>query len=113
MNVEGQIKKLNWMSPGINRNLEVYYLNEYLLFLQNSGKITRAKYNEIYSRIPYKNVNKYPDNDDANYSLLLLSCLYEEVLKNANNYNSFYIDSPTINYNKMLPYAIDFLNILI
>ena len=109
MNIGSQIKKINMMSPGVDRDLKIIYLVQYLYFLLYSNEISLDEFKHIYKNINYDVNGKTIANSDLDNSILLLTCLYEEILNYANHYNTFFVDSPKINYNEMLKYVEEFL----
>ena len=110
MNINYQIKKIRMMPRSIERDMKVYYLYQYLHFLLHSRKISEKEFDNFKKIIGYKPLNKNIPAKDLNKSLLLLTCLYDVVLNNANNYNLSYKNSPSINIDEYIPYVIEFFN---
>ena len=91
MNVQSMLKKIHMMPPSIERSLELYYLAQYSRYLLHKGIISEDEYKRITKEADYKRTVRKISNDDIDDSLVQLTCLYEEVLKNSNNYTLFFI----------------------
>ena len=106
-NINSRLKKIHMMPPSIERSLEMYHLDQYLLFLSDKGTISKDDYQRITKEIDYKSSKRKYSINDVDDTIVQLTCLYEEVLKYSNNFTLFRI-YPEINYKEYLSYVMEF-----
>lgn len=109
MDILKEIQEIRLMPHNDSRDKRVYYLYKYLYYLFDSGQIDQTKFDVIKNLIGCKpSVLSVPIMDQYE-SLYLLTCLYDEVLNTAKEYNIMQSESPKINLDDYMAYAIDFL----
>lgn len=112
MRIDKQIKKINMMSPGIKRDLEIQYFQHYLLFLLDSQTIDAIAYNAYMNQVIPKAYTKHIPGIDVDNSLCALSFLFDVALTNASKYELFNLKWPNVDFNKYLQYVKGFFDLI-
>ncbi len=112
MDILKEIQEIRMMPHNELRDKKIYHLYKYLYYLYDSGQIDETKFEVTKKIIGCKPLELNVPPIDQYESLYQLTCLYDEILNNAKEYNIQQFDSFKIDLDEYMAYAIEFFKFM-